>query len=296
MYLIVGSTGMLGGEICRLLAAKGCPVKGLVRTTSDQAKVAALKELGIQVVEGDLRDRASLEVACQGVTAVISTVSSMPFSYKPGENDIHTVDTEGAIKLIEAAKSAGVKHFIYTSFSGNLDLDFPLRNAKRFVEKNLKDSGLTYTILRPSCFTEVWLSPAVGFDAANAKATIYGSGTTPISWISFLDVAKFAVESLTNPAAVNATLELGGPEPLSPLQVVQIFEKVIGKTFEVQHVPEAALEAQQKAATDGMQQSFTALMRCYAQGDPIDMQETLKAFPMQLISVREYAQQVMTAV
>jgi len=296
MYLIVGSTGMLGGEICRLLAAKGCPVKGLVRTTSDQAKVAALKELGIQVVEGDLRDRASLEVACQGVTAVISTVSSMPFSYKPGENDIHTVDTEGAIKLIEAAKSAGVKHFIYTSFSGNLDLDFPLRNAKRFVEKNLKDSGLTYTILRPSCFTEVWLSPAVGFDAANAKATIYGSGTTPISWISFLDVAKFAVESLTNPAAVNATLELGGPEPLSPLQVVQIFEKVIGKTFEVQHVPEAALEAQQKAATDGMQQSFTALMRCYAQGDPIDMQETLKVFPVQLTSVREYAQQVMTAV
>ena len=296
MYLVVGATGMVGGEICRLLAAKGYPVKGLVRRTSDPAKVEALKKLGVQIVIGDLRERLSLEAACQGVTAVILTVSSMPLSYKPGENDIHTVDTEGSINLITAAQAAGVKHFIYTSFSGNLDLDFPLRNAKRFVEKKLKDSGLTHTILRPSCFTEIWLSPIVGFDAANAKATIYGSGTTPISWISFLDVAKFAVESLTNPAAVNATLELGGPEPLSPLQVVQIFEKVIGKTFEVQHVPEAALEAQQKAATDGMQQSFTALMRCYAQGDPIDMGETLKAFPIQLTPVRDYAQQMFVKV
>lgn len=61
----------------------------------------------------------------------------------------------------------------------------------------------------------------------------------------------------------------------------------------MQHVLEEALEEQQKAATDPAQQSFAGLMRWYARGDPIDMQETLKAFPVQLTSVRDYAQSVL---
>jgi uncharacterized protein YbjT (DUF2867 family) len=293
MNLIVGATGMLGGEICRQLAAKGEPVRALVRTTSDPAKVEALRECGAEIVRGDLRDRASLDAACQGVTAVVSTVSSMPFSYVPGENDIERVDVGGLTSLIEAAQAAGVQHFVYTSFSGNIDVDCPLRNAKRTVEQRLKKSGLTYTVLRPSCFMEAWFSPVVGFDAANAKAQIYGTGENPISWISLVDVAQFAVASLDNRAARNATIEMGGPEALSPLATVQIFEEVGGRRFEVQHVPEEALEAQQKGATDPMQQSFAALMRCVAAGDPIDMEDALQAFPVQLTSVREYAQRAL---
>jgi hypothetical protein len=60
-------------------------------------------------------------------------------------------------------------------------------------------------------------------------------------------------------------------------------------------VPAEALEEQQKGATDPMQKSFLGLMRCYAAGDPIDMRETLKAFPVQLTSVREYARGVLGA-
>jgi uncharacterized protein YbjT (DUF2867 family) len=293
MNLVVGATGILGNEICHLLAAKGRPVRGLVRNISDPAKVEKLKGYGVEVVQGNLSDRASLEAACQGVTAVISTVSSMPFSYQPGQNDIQHIDLDGVKNLIDAARSAGVRRFIYTSFSGGLDIDYPLNNAKRAVEKYLKESGLSYTILRPSYFMEGWLSPMVGFDPANAKATIYGSGENPISWISFRDVALFAVESISNPAARNATLELGGPELLTPKQVVGIFEELGGRPFEVTHVPEAVLEEQQKAAADPMQQSFSGLMRCYALGDPIPMQETLEAFPIQLTSVRDYARQVL---
>ena len=284
---------MLGGEICRRLVAVGKPVRALVRATSDPAKVEALQELGLELVQGDLRDRASIEAACQGVRAVISTASSVPFSYQPGENDIQTVDLEGLTTLISAAQAADVSRFVYTSFSGQIDLDFPLRNAKRAVEQRLKDSGLVYTVLRPSYFMEAWLSPVVGFDAANATASIYGSGEQAISWISLQDVAWFAVASLDHPAARYATLELGGPEALSPLQVVRIFEEVGGKPFTVQHVPEDALQAQQEAAADPMQQSFAGLMRCYARGDAIEMGATLEAFPLQLTSVREYAESVL---
>jgi uncharacterized protein YbjT (DUF2867 family) len=293
MNLIAGATGTLGSEICRQLADQGKPVRALVRTTSDPETVEALRNCGAEIVRGDLRDRASLDAACQGVTAVISTVSSMPFSYVPGENDIACVDLAGLTSLIEAAQAAGVQHFVYTSFSGNIDLDCPLRNAKRTVEQRLKGSGLTYTVLRPSCFMESWFSPMVGFDAANATAQIYGTGENPISWISYADVAQFAVASLDNPAARNATIEMGGPEALSPLAAVQIFEELGGRPFAVQHVPVEALEAQQKEATDPMQQSFAGLMRCVAAGDPIDMQDTLQAFPMQLTSVRDYARRVL---
>lgn len=293
MNLVIGATGFLGNEICRQLTEQGKPVRALVRNTSDQAKVSALKRYGVEIVQGNVRDRASLDAACQGVTAVISTISSMPMSYQPEENNIQTVDIDGVTNLIHAAKAAGVQQFIYTSFSGQIDLDFPLRNAKRTIEQRLKESGLAYTILRPSYFMEVWLSPIVGFDYANANVRIYGNGQNPISWIAIRDVAQFAVASLENPSARNATLELGGPEGLSPLQVVKIFEEIGGKSFKVEYVPAEALKEQQQGATDPMQQSFAGLMRCYAQGDAINMQATLKAFPLQLTSVKEYAKRVL---
>ena len=135
-------------------------------------------------------------------------------------------------------RAAGVGHFVYTSFSGNLDLACPLRDAKRAVERTLRAAGMRYTILRPSAFMEAWLGPVVGFDSPNAKATIYGTGDQPVSYIAVGDVAEFALRSLTAAAAWSATLELGGPEPVSQLDTVRIFERVAGRPFEVSHVPD----------------------------------------------------------
>jgi len=148
---------------------------------------------------------------------------------------------------------------------------------------------MAYTILQPTFFTEVWLSPALGFDPPSTKAQIYGAGRNKISWISTRDVAQFAVAALDNPQAKNAVIELGGPEPLSPLEVVRLAEQVTGKRFDVQHVPEEALRAQYASATDPLQRSFAALMLFYAHGKAVDMKGTLRAFPGQsLRSVREY--------
>ena len=293
MILVAGSTGLLGSAICQELSARGLPFKALVRDASDPAKVANLTALGAQLVKGDLRDPASIKAACQGVDTVIETVSAMPFSYSPGQNDIQSVDLEGSTALIDAAKAAGVKHFIYTSFSGNLDVDVPLVHAKRTVENHLKTSGMVYTILRPSVFMEVWLGPAVGFDAANGKVTVYGGGDQPISWIAISDVKAFAVESLNNPSARNVVLELGGPAAVSPHKVIAIFEKEAGRSFEVTHVPAEALQAQMAAATDPMQKSFAGLMVAITIGDPIDMSATLQAFPLKLTSLEKYAKRMM---
>jgi NADH dehydrogenase len=292
MILVIGATGMVGGEICRLLRAAGRPVRALIRSTADSAKKESLAQLGASLVQGDLRDRQSLRAACEGVNAVITTASAMPFAYQPGENTPQTTDQDGYLSLIAAAHEAGVQQFVYTSFAPMV-ASFPLQDAKRAVEARLRGSGLSYTILQPSFFMEAWLGPMVGFDYPNRKATIYGTGENPISWISFLDVARFAVACLDNSAARNASLELGGPAALSPLQVVKIFENAGGAPFEVQHVPVEVLQGQLAAAEDPMQKSFTGLMISYAAGQPIDMSSTLRSFPFELKTVEEYARSVM---
>lgn len=140
---------------------------------------------------------------------------------------------------------------------------------------------------------EAWLSPAVGFDFPNAKAANYGEGKNKISWITIQDVAAFAVAAVDNPAAINKTIELGGPDALSPLEVVALFENAGGKKFDLQLVPMETLQAQRNAATDDLSKSFASLMLTYAAGNEISMQQTLKAIPVKLCSVNDYAKRVM---
>jgi uncharacterized protein YbjT (DUF2867 family) len=294
MTLVVGATGLLGTEICRRLASAGKPFKAMVRATSDPAKKDVLKQLGGGLVEADLKDRASLDRACEGTTAVITTPTAI-LSQHPGDT-FDTVDLHGQIQLIDAARAAKIGHYIFVSISGNLlkDGDNPLVDAKRAVENYLQQSGLPYSILRPTFFMEIWLSPHLGFDFANAKATIYGSGQNKTSYISLQNVADFAVESLSNPAARNAVIELGSPEAFSQLEVVRMFEEIIGRTFEKQFVSEEALRARKAAATNPVEQTFADLTLAAARGDTIEMGEIFGNFSIRPRSVRDYAKAVMS--
>ena len=288
--LVVGATGNLGMEICRQLVDANKKVKALVRNTSAPEKVEGLKKMGVETVVGDIKDPFSLRTALQGVEAVISTASST-MSRQQGDS-IESVDLDGQQNVIESAASAGVKKFIFVSFTG-IPGEFPLQSAKRKAERKLKDTGMDYTILQPTYFMEIWLSPPLGFDYINATATIYGDGKNKLPWISLKDVASFAVAALDNPAAKKAILELGGPDHLSPLEIVEIFEHHGGKPFTIQHVPEDTLHTQKEAAGDSMSKSFAYLMLGYAHGCDIDMKKILEYFPVRLTSVQEYAKRVL---
>lgn len=286
MNVVVGATGMLGSEICRLLATQGKAVRALVRGTSNPEALARLRGLGMEMVRGDLKDKASLKAACDGATAIISTASST-LSRQQGDS-IDSVDRQGQLNLIDAAEQAGIGQFVLVSFPP-IDIDFPLQSAKREVEDRLQRGSMTYTVLQPTCFMEVWLSPALGFDPAHGTARIYGSGRNKVSWISFQDVARFAIAALGNDRAAQAFIKLGGPDALSPLEVVQLAQQLTGKAVTVEHVPEDALRAQQSAASEPLQQSLAALMLYYAQGDAIDMTNALRVLGVhRLKSVREY--------
>jgi uncharacterized protein YbjT (DUF2867 family) len=284
--LVIGATGLLGLEICRRLTDAGRPVRSLIRQTSDAGKRAELERMGVELVEGDLKDPASLARACNGVQAVISTASST-FSRQPGDS-IESVDQQGQLALVDAARSARVEHFVFVSFRENPSIQYPLTAAKRAVEQALQAAGMEYTILRASYFMEIWLTPALGFDIANGKVRLYGDGSHPISWISYRDVARAAAAAVTEPTGRNMVVELGGPQALSPREVVRMFEVAGAGEIATESVPESALEAQMHAASDPLQESFAGLMLQCARGDAIDTAISRRLFPFQMTSVRDY--------
>ena len=289
MILVVGATGLLGTRVCERLRAEGQSVRALVRRTSDPDKVNALKLLGCELAIGDLKDPPQIEAACEGVSALISTASST-LSRQPGDS-IESVDLQGQLGLANAARSAGVRRFVFLSFRDDPTVQYPLTQAKRSVERAIAD--LDFTTIQASYFMEVWLSPALGFDYIHKRARIYGSGSKPISWVSHRDVAEFCIAAVLRSIASRTVLEVGGPEALTPFEVVRIFEEESGRRFEVETIPEAKLSEQLNSANDSLEKSFAGVMLQYTHGDAIDMRRVLESIPVCLTSVREYARTVL---
>jgi uncharacterized protein YbjT (DUF2867 family) len=288
MILVAGATGVLGSEIVRRLLARGEPVRALVRITSDPTKVARLEAEGVDIARGDLRDPSSLDTACRGVQAVISTVSII-LTAQSGDSFADT-DEAGTRNLVDAARRAGVAQFTYVSFDHERMPESPLARAKREVEAYLRDSGLSYTILRPGLFMESWLGPMLFADPASATAKIYGAGETKLNYVAVADVAEVAVRSLTSADARNAVIPFGGPEPLTQREAVRIFEEVFGKPFEVSEIPEGALEAQWSGAQDPFQKTFAGLMLGVARGMGDEVHHPPAPLVPRMTSVRDYVQ------
>ena len=287
--LVVGATGLVGGQVAQKLRRQGESVRALVRGGDAHPKVQPLRAAGMEIVDGDLTVPETLALACRGIATVVTTATSMP----TGANDgLRRVDLDGTLALIEAAERAGVKRFVYTSYSGNIQIASPLETAKRTCENRLLRSSMQNVILRPTYFAEVWLSPALGFDFVSGSVRIYGSGEAKVSYISAFDVADFAVAAATRKEDENAILEMGGPEPLSQLDAVKVFEQALEKKFRLEHVPAEALQ-QQYSSPDPLQKTFAALMLGYTQGDETKgAQETARKYGIRLTSVADYASRV----
>jgi len=285
MILVAGATGELGRAICRQLTEKGGTVYGMVRPSSAPEAVAELEAIGVRPVAADLGDPESLREACSGCDAVVSGMTAMG---RPGDS-IEKVDRDGQLALVGAAAEEGVERFVYMSYSGAIGKDDPLTLAKRAVERTLKHSGMSWTVLRPSYFMESWLSPALGFDVAGGRVRIFGDGRAPISWVARDDVAAFAAAAVDSEEARNATLEIGGPEAIAPLDVVKLFEELAGRRLAVELVSEAELLAAQKAARTPQERSLTALMLAYARGNAVPMEDIAERFGLELTPLRDWA-------
>jgi NAD(P)-dependent dehydrogenase (short-subunit alcohol dehydrogenase family) len=119
VVLVTGATGHQGGASARRLLANGWRVRALVRNPDDPA-ARALADKGVEIVQGDMTDRASLDRAMRGVYGVHSVQAYMP---KDAAGEIRQ-----GTNVADAAKAAGVQHLVYSSAAGPEDpseLDVP---------------------------------------------------------------------------------------------------------------------------------------------------------------------------
>ena len=277
MNLVVGATGALGGMVARQLLERGRPVRILVRPGSDYRDLA---ERGAEPAEGDLKDRASLDRACAGVATVVTTANS---AQRGGEDTPQTVDLEGNRNLVEAAKNAGVQHFVFVSALGAGEgSPSEFMRAKGATERALRESGLPFTILAPNLFAEVWLPAVVGSQVrAGEPVTLVGEGRRRHTFVSLSDVAAFAVASVDNPDARNQHVVIGGPEALSWRDVVAMHERVLGREVPVRTVAPGE-------PVPGLPPTMAQLLAILETYDsPIPMEDTARAYGVQLTPLEE---------
>lgn len=228
MNLVVGSTGLLGAAITRRLLERQLPVRALVRgdVHSDSR---------IESVRGDLKDRPSLDRACAGVTTVITTANS---AQRGGDDNVESVDMNGNLSLIEAARNAGVRNFIFVSAAAvSADSPVPLFAAKARTEQALRDSGMTWTVIAPHVFMDVWFPAIIGSAlAAGRPVSLVNGGTKRHSFVAVDDVAAFTAAAVGNPTASNRRLLIGGPEGLSWSEVVERCGRLIGRKLAVETI------------------------------------------------------------
>ncbi|NHN60011.1 MULTISPECIES: SDR family oxidoreductase [Halorussus] len=145
--LVAGSHGQVGQHVTRLLAASDHEVHGMVR---DEAQTTDVEELGAEPVLADLT---------QDVTSAVRGCDAVVFAAGSGGEDVEGVDRDGAINLIEAAEREDADRFVMlSSINADSPEDSPeeLRpylNAKAAADERLRESDLTYTIVRPGALT-----------------------------------------------------------------------------------------------------------------------------------------------
>ncbi|MBM7856016.1 NADH dehydrogenase [Desulfohalotomaculum tongense] len=225
MILVTGATGYVGRHVVKALADTGEKVRCLVRNTKD----ANLP--GVELVHGDVTDQVSLAVACTGVDTVIHLVAII----REGKGiTFEDINIKGTQNLLSAAKESKVKHFVHISALGaNTNPKYKYAYSKGVAEVEVVNSGLKYTVLRPS----VIFGPGFGFvdrllQTLRMMPTVValpGDGSVKFQPIWVKDVAECIVRVIENQERYkNKIIDIGGPEHLTYEQMLDILMEVTG--------------------------------------------------------------------
>ncbi|KAI0028935.1 NAD-P-binding protein [Vararia minispora EC-137] len=237
--IALAGAGTLGSVIAgELLAAKASgdldDVIILTGGSSDAASQYASQGARVELV--DYKDEGSLTKALQGADAVISTLNAI-------------VIGAFQLSLAKAAKSAGAKLFVPSDFGNNNDgQPEGLLAEKASYYALIEGLGLSWATFYTGLFADFALVPMFGFDFEKGLVTVGGDGSTPVSFTSRKDVARFVVYALTKfpfEQLRNKFLRIHA-SCKSFNEIVRIFEQKHGKKIETHYIPLVELEARMK--------------------------------------------------
>ena len=269
--LVTGATGTQGGAVARELVSRGYDVRGLTRNP-DSNRARALHEIGITVVKGDFDDAGSLAAAMTDVHGVFAVTNFWEHGY----------DREIAHgrQLIDAAKAAGVQHFVFTSVAeADTGTGISHFDSKYEIEKVLTRSGLGYSIVRPVEFmdnlrySEERILSGILADPRDASRQH--------QWIAARDIGFFVGEAFDNPDDwLGAALDIAGDE-MTISEFAELLSNALGFDVSYQQVPWENFEQL-------LGEEMTTMYRWFDDpGYSVDIESLREKYP-NLTSMQEY--------
>ena len=248
---LIGGTGFVGEHLVDGLLAAGHDVSLLVRRGSE-AKITSADKC--RTVSGDLSDRAAIAKTLEGADAVIYNVGILR-EYPRRGITFEACQYQGVVDTIAAARRAGIRRMVLMSANGVKQHGTPYQETKYRGERALRDSGLDYTIFRPSVIfgdpgtkmeiaTQLYQQmirpplPAVAFHTGLNPA----AGPVEMSPVHVADVVDAFVKALSDAATVGQSYDLGGPDVLSWAEMLRRIAEAVGKQKIVLPMPIAIMK------------------------------------------------------
>ncbi|HEY6419363.1 MAG TPA: NAD(P)H-binding protein [Candidatus Binataceae bacterium] len=245
--VLAGGSGFIGRAIARRLAAMpGFRVR--VMSRNPDATRARLDLKSVDFVRGEVTEPATLTGALAGANAI---VDSLQFQGYPVENPrrgltFERVDYGGAVALLAAAKEAGVTQFIYVSgTAADETSSHPGFRAKGRAERIIRESGIAYTIFRPSLIYGPEDKVVNNFAKLMRFAPVFavpGTGRQKVQPVLVDDLAACVALALAGRGR-NGTFDVGGPDLMTFDELMRLVMDVTGHHRPLIHIPEGAMRA-----------------------------------------------------
>jgi uncharacterized protein YbjT (DUF2867 family) len=228
--LMVGATGFHGSMVLAELARRGVTVRALAR--NEQRAELARENGAHEAVIGDLKDEVSLRDAAAGMDGVFHIGPA----YAPEE-------AEMGLSMVRAARSAGVRKFVFSGVIHPPITALTNHTAKLPVEEALCESGMVFTILQPARFMQN-LRWAFADVLTEGKLKVPYSVTSKMCWVDYRDVAEVAARALTGDELARGTFELCAPGLLDTNETAELVAAVVNRQVIAEELPQAAFASQ----------------------------------------------------
>ncbi len=267
--LVVGGTGMLGEQVARQLLRDGFEVRLLVR---DVERARALLGPGFEYSAGDVDDSGAIERALEGCAGVHVSLRG---GSDPEELD--AIEHRGTARVAELAAQQGVSRLSY--LSGMLvakDAPFPGDRAKHRAEQAIHQSGVPYTIFKPTYFMETLPRHIQG-----RLAIVLGRQPHPLHMVAAGDFARMVSRSFRTPEAANRRFFVHGPEAVTIPDALQVYCSLVEPGNRVVSLPLWFMSVVDSLFMRRQLRSTIELMRVMQRvgerGDPSEANEVLGA-------------------
>jgi len=278
--LVVGGTGFLGRQVVAALLSRGKAVRALVRPGSN-ASVLGSPE--VEVVRGDMLDRPSLDAAMRGTDAVVARAAEYTRRRK---TDTAETDRLGNRNLADAAQSAGVRRFVFTSIlTCDQTPDVPHFWHKALTERYLAEIGVPYVSLRPGAFLDQFLLGMPGGGVASGRLMSFGSPDVALTYVLTADVADNLAAAVDAPGIDGEHIDLGWDRPVTTRELASLAAARLGRPIKVRSVrwPVIATAAAVVGRFNDQVNDLGAMLRYFQTGryvaDPQRQAEVFGAVP-----------------